>query len=351
MDELSRSLNQGADRPLASVALKAKALELGFDLCAVGPVVAPAFAEYFSEWLADGRAGEMESWMARNPEVRKNPRELLPEAQSLIVLGMNYYQPEPERRGRIAKYALGKDYHDLIPGRLKQLDVWLSEQGGVQRKAVDTSAILEKPAAATAGLGWQGKSTMLIHPRWGTWMFLAEVLTTLSFEVDPVQSDHCGSCTRCIDICPTQAITAPYQLDARRCISYLTIEHQGAIPEEFRRAIGDHLYGCDDCLDICPWNRWARQTREASFEAIERPDLSEMLSWSDEKFRREFRGTPIFRLKRPRWLRNICVVLGNIGDRGDLAALEVAERDPDPLISEHAGWAIKEINTRIRTAK
>jgi epoxyqueuosine reductase len=329
--------------------LKTKASELGFDLCAVGPVQSSQFADYFSEWIAAGYAGDMTPWMSRNPEVRKDPAKLLPQAQSLIVLGMNYYQPEPQRRGRIAKYALGKDYHDLIPDRLQQLDDWLSEQGGVQRKAVDTSAILEKPAAVMAGLGWQGKNTMLIHPKWGTWMFLAEVLTTLSFQTDPVESDHCGSCRKCIDVCPTRAITAPYQLDASRCISYLTIEHKGAIPVEFRRAIGDHLYGCDDCLDVCPWNRWAQRTEEDSFAAIHRPDLTEMLSWDDATFRQEFRGTPIFRLKRPRWLRNICVVLGNVGEASDLSALAEASRDPDPLISEHAQWAITEINARIKS--
>lgn len=338
------------DPLLDTVELKQLAQKLGFDLCAVGPVAASEYAEYFSDWIQAGRAGDMTPWMERNQQVRKNPAQLLPEAKSMIVVGMNYYQPEPPRRGRIAKYALGKDYHDLIPKRLKALDDWLTQQGGVQRKAVDTSAILEKPAAVTAGLGWQGKSTMLIHPKWGTWMFLAEVLTTLNFQKDPVQSDHCGSCTRCIDVCPTKAITAPYQLDARRCVSYLTIEHKGSIPLEFRRAIGDHLYGCDDCLDICPWNRWATRSREEAFAPIARPDLTEMLGWSDERFRAEFRGTPIFRLKRSRWLRNICVVLGNIGGSEDLPALQRASCAVDSLISEHAIWAINEINNRINQA-
>ncbi|MEM6885645.1 MAG: tRNA epoxyqueuosine(34) reductase QueG [Verrucomicrobiota bacterium] len=339
-----------SDQQLETRALKAKALDLGFDLCAIGPVAASPHADYLSEWLEQGRAADMEPWMGRNPEVRKNPAALLPEARSLVVLGMNYYQPEPELRGRIAKYALGKDYHDLIPERLEQLDDWLAAQGGVQRKAVDTSAILEKPAAVTAGLGWQGKSTILIHPKWGTWMFLAELLTTLDFQTDPEIKNHCGSCTRCIDACPTGAITGPYQLDSRRCISYLTIEHKGAIPIQYRRAIGDHLYGCDDCLDVCPWNRWAQKTREATFDPIPRVDLTDMLGWSDDTFRNEFRGTPIFRLKRPRWLRNICVVLGNIGGANDLPALKQAADDPDPLVSEHAKWAINEINGRISTA-
>jgi len=336
-----------SDPCMESQALKSKALELGFELCAVGPVASPPYAEYFSEWLGHGKAADMETWMGRQPEIRQNPAALFPAAQSLIVLGMNYYQPEPERRGRIAKYALGRDYHDLISQRLQEMDDWLSEQGGSQRKAVDTSAILEKPAAVLAGLGWQGKSTILPHPRWGTWMFLAELWTTLKFQLDTEMKNHCGSCTRCIDVCPTQAITAPYQLDARRCISYLTIEHKGPIPIEYRRAIGDHLYGCDDCLDVCPWNRWAQKTREAGLDPIQRPDLTEMLDWSDETFRSQFRGTPIFRLKRPRWLRNICVVLGNIGGEQDLPALTRAAQDPDPLVAEHATWAINEINNRI----
>ncbi|MEM6823343.1 MAG: tRNA epoxyqueuosine(34) reductase QueG [Verrucomicrobiota bacterium] len=326
--------------------LREKAKELGFDVCRIARVQVPPYADYFEEWVSLGQAGEMGSWLARDPDKRMDPQKLMPEAESLIVLGLNYYQNEEPRRGRIAKYALGRDYHDLITDKLKALDIWMQELGGIQRKAVDTSAILEKPAAVLAGIGWQGKSTILIHKKWGTWLFLAEILTTLEFPADAEEKDRCGSCTRCIDICPTRAITAPYQLDARRCISYLTIEHKGSIPVEFRTAIGDHLYGCDDCLDVCPWNRWARKTEEPELAAICRPDLREMLIWDDARFRKEFRGTPIFRLKRNRWLRNISVVLGNIGDQEDLAALIQASQDEDSLVREHATWAIEQIRDR-----
>lgn len=327
--------------------LQAFVRELGFDFCGVAAPASPPYADHFDVWLERGKAGDMTPWMGRDPEVRKNPARLLPGAQSLIVLGLNYFQPEPDRRGRIAKYALGRDYHDWIPQKLKQLDGWLQDKGGTQRIAVDTSPILEKPAAVAAGLGWQGKSTIFIHRKLGTWSFLAEVLTTLKFYADPPGRDHCGSCTRCIDVCPTRAITGPYQLDARRCISYLTIEHKGAIPEEFRRAIGDHLFGCDDCLDVCPWNRWAQKTPISELEAIRRPDLVWMLGWDDSTFREAFRGTPIFRLKRSRWLRNICVVLGNVGTRQDLPALEKAAHDEDEMVREHARWAVGEIRARI----
>ncbi|MGF1679373.1 MAG: tRNA epoxyqueuosine(34) reductase QueG [Candidatus Methylacidiphilales bacterium] len=323
--------------------IKAEALGLGFDLCGIGPVDPPRYGAWFSQWLAEGKAGDMEPWMLRQEEDRLQPQRLLPGAQSVVVVGMNYFQEAPERRGKIARYALGKDYHDLMKAKLKALDGYLQQAGGVQRCAVDTSAVMEKPMAVRAGLGWQAKSTMVIHPKWGTWFFLAEVLTTLWMPRDEVVADHCGKCARCVEVCPTGAITGPYQLDARRCISYLTIEHQGAIPEELRDLIGDHLYGCDDCLDVCPWNRWARVTRESEFRAIARPDLTEMLGWDDARFRKEFRGTAIFRLKRARWLRNICVVLGNVGRKEDMAALEAACHDGDPLVEEHARWALAKI--------
>jgi epoxyqueuosine reductase len=336
---------------LDSAPLKARARALGFDACAVTSAEPLPGADHLARWLSLGMAGDMAPWLGRDPAARANPRALLPQARSLITLGLNYYQPRPPRRGTMARYALGRDYHDLIPPKLRELDAWLAAQGGIQRAAVDTSALLERSAAARAGLGWIGKNTMLLHRRFGNWLFLAELLTSLEFTPDPPQTGHCGSCTRCLDICPTRAFTGPHQLDARRCIAYLTIEHKGPIPEELRPLIGAHVFGCDDCLDICPWNRWAAETREAGLRPLPFPDLREMLAWDDAAFRKHFRGTPVFRLKRNRWLRNVCVVLGNTGDAPDLPALELAARDPDPLVAEHAAWAASEIVNRISPHK
>jgi epoxyqueuosine reductase len=260
---------------------------------------------------------------------------------------MNYYQPHPERNYRIARYALGDDYHNLILKRLKKLCRLLREDfGGVQRPYVDTGPILEKPVAAAAGIGWQGKSTILVEPQRGTWSFLANIVTTLELPPDRAGVDRCGSCTRCLDSCPTGAITAPYQLDARRCISYLTIEHDGPIPLEFRAAIGDRLYGCDECLDVCPWNRWAVPQAEAKFTARELPSLSEMLQWSEATFTARMQGSPLRRLKLRRLKRNICVVLGNVGTFQDLQALRFIATGTDALLAEHARWAIQAIERR-----
>ena len=303
---------------------------------------------YFLKWLEAGQHGEME-WMARDPERRGNPSIVIPEARSVLVFGLNYYQLEPRRRGRIAKYALGKDYHKVFINKLKRICDWLRELGAVNRPYVDTGPLLEKPLAAAAGLGWQGKNTMLLNERDGQWLFLGCILTTHPFEPDAPVTDRCGTCTRCITACPTGAITAPYQLDARKCISYLTIEHKGAIPLPYRKLIGDHLYGCDDCLDVCPWNKWAQRTREAAFAARNYPDLRELLSLDEEGFNTLFAGSPVRRLKRSRFLRNACVVLGNIGIDEDLPALRQAASDPDPLVREHAEWAIWAINQRLKS--
>ncbi len=323
-----------------------RATALGLGPVGVAPVEGDLRQEYFHRWLAEGQHGEM-GWMARDPERRANPGQVQPEARSILCFGLNYYQPEPHRRGRIAKYALGKDYHKVMISKLKRICDWLRELGAANRPYVDTGPLLEKPIASLAGLGWQGKNTMVLNREEGQWLFLGFILTTFPFPPDSPQPDRCGTCTRCIDICPTRAITAPYQLDARKCISYLTIEHKGAIPDEYRRLIGNHLYGCDDCLDVCPWNKWARQTREAAFSPRAYPDLRDMLGLDEAGFNELFAGSPIRRLKRPRWLRNVCIVLGNTGDAGDLPALEHAAADPESLVAEHAAWAIREIRKRL----
>jgi epoxyqueuosine reductase len=334
------------DHPVEALEkLRAMARELGFGPVGVAAVPVELRRDYFRQWLAEHQHGEM-AWMARDPERRSHPEQVLPEARSILCFGLNYYQPEPERRGRIAKYALGKDYHKVMINKLKRICTWLQELGTVNRPYVDTGPLLEKPIAAAAGLGWQGKNTMVLNEEDGQWLFLGFILTTYAFPPDEGKADRCGTCTRCIDVCPTRAITAPYQLDARKCISYLTIEHKGPIPLPYRRLIGDHLYGCDDCLDVCPWNKWARMTREASFSARPYPDLREMLAMDDAAFAETFAGSPIKRLKRGRWLRNICIVLGNTGGPADLPALQQAASEADPLVSEHAAWAIAEIEAR-----
>lgn len=334
--------------------VKAWAAELGFDDCRIAPAKIATHADDFHQWLADGRNGDM-AWLERNPARRADPREVLPGCKSVITLAINYYtgeSPFPENHPadyRIARYSWNNDYHDLVEKRLAEFDAKLKELGGTQRYYVDTGPVLERDFATDAGLGWSGKSTVQIHRHLGTWFFLAELLTTLDLAPDKPFGDHCGKCTRCITACPTQAITAPHKLDARRCISYLTIENKGSIPIEFRRAIGDRIYGCDDCLDACPWNRFAKESREISFQA--RPEifshtLRDFLSMDAEDFRRVFAKSPIKRIKRPRFLRNVCVALGNTGSPADLPALEIAKNDSDPLISEHAAWAISEITVR-----
>jgi epoxyqueuosine reductase len=326
--------------------VKTEALRLGFDTCHITEAGNSPRYDAFRQWIEEGKHGQME-WLERYPERRENPDNLLPGCRSIILTGTNYFQPPRPERGKIATYALGLDYHDLIGERLRKLCTWMKIQaGGEHRPFVDTSPVLEKPLAMQAGLGWQGKNTILIHRRMGSWLSLGGILSTLHLMPDTPEVDHCGSCHRCMDACPTGAITAPYQLDARRCIAYLTIEHKGSIPHEYRKAIGDRLFGCDDCLSVCPWNRWARQSREAAFQPIPRPDLRDMLSWDDATFRRHYRGTPVFRLKQPRWLRNICVVLGNIGTAEDLQALLDVSEKSNLMVREHALWAIQEINSR-----
>ncbi|MBA3651683.1 MAG: tRNA epoxyqueuosine(34) reductase QueG, partial [Chthoniobacterales bacterium] len=290
-------------------------------------------------------------------EKRCDPEMVLPGARSVVVLALNYWQGRSEKEegrsgasGRIARYAWGDDYHDVMLAKLRELEAFLATVGGVQKTYVDTGPVLERDFAAEAGIGWHGKSTMLLNRSLGTWFFLGEILTTLDLPPDPPQVARCGSCSRCIDACPTGAITAPHQLDARRCISYLTIELKGSIPLEFRPLIGDRIYGCDDCLDACPWNRFAQVSRESTFAA--RPAVAQMalrdfLALDDAQFRTLFRGSPIKRIKRRGFLRNVCVALGNVGTEEDLPALTAAADDAEPLIAEHARWAIAQIRSRL----
>lgn len=329
--------------------IRTEAIAQGFHAVSVVSVPTELRRDYYLRWLDQDKQGSME-WMAHNNDRRLHPERLLPEAASIVVLAMNYYQADPPRPYRIAKYALGDDYHNLIYRRLKKLCRFMSQSFGSQQKPyVDTGPLLEKPLAEAAGLGWQGKSTILIEPKRGTWSFLANIVTTLDLPSGETAKDRCGSCTRCIDCCPTQAITAPYQLDARRCIAYLTIEHAGAIPLEYRRAIGDRLYGCDECLDVCPWNKWAQVTEELNFQARKWPSLIEMLDWNETQFKQQMVGSPMRRLKLGRFKRNICVVLGNSGDPQAVPMLEKYSRHADAMIAEHAQWALQEIRESINS--
>ncbi len=329
--------------------IKQAAADLGFDDCRIAAAGRATHADAFERWIADGCHGGM-GWLERNPHRRTDPREVLPGCRSVVTLALNYYPgSNPPSGYRIARYAWNDDYHDLIEAKLKALHETMTGLGGEQRYYVDTGPVLERDFATDAGLGWNGKSTVQIHRRLGAWFFLAELLTTLELEPDAPFGDHCGKCTRCLDACPTHAITAPHRVDARRCISYLTIENKGAIPEEFRRAIGDRLYGCDECLEVCPWNRFAQISQETTFHAREAIfDLSarDIILLEQEDFSRIFKGSPIKRIKLPRLKRNACVVLGNTGTPDDLPVLREAAAGPDPLVAEHAAWAITEITRR-----
>jgi epoxyqueuosine reductase len=364
LDICEKAMNVESGTANTRAQVIALARELGFDLCRFAKAETPEHAAEFRNWLERGDAGEM-NYLARNAERRCDPRQILPDAKTVIVLALNYFQGKESvaaavsaakgaagtaaTRGRIARYAWGDDYHGLIEKKLPVIDQFLRECGGRQKCYVDTGPILERDYAATAGIGWHGKSTMLLNREFGTWFFLAEILTTLEFAPDTAQKNYCGRCTRCIDACPTGAITAPHQVDARRCISYLTIELKGSIPTELRPLIGDRIYGCDDCLDACPWNRFAKVSRETAFAM--RPEIAAMklrdyLSLDNDKFRRLFRKSPIKRTKRRGLLRNVCVALGNVGTADDLPALEKATADSEPLIAEHAQWAIEQIKKR-----
>lgn len=326
--------------------LREAALSLGFCAFGVCAPSVPVTAARYREWIEQGEQGGMD-WMARDLERRLDPTQVLKGVKSVISLGLNYYQPKPERRGEVAAYALGGDYHKLFNSRLKQFCEILRSHGGENRPYADTGPILEKPTAQLAGLGWQGKHTNLVHEKFGNWLFLGTVLTTLDLPPDAPAKDRCGSCHRCIDACPTGAITGPYRMDARRCISYLTIEHRGAIPLELRALVGGHLYGCDDCIAACPWNRWAVATKEERFSPRPLPDPVVLLGWTQEDFDRELAGMAMRRTKLQGLKRNACIVLGNTGGEDDIAQLKAAALDEDEVVAEAAQWALGQIRARL----
>jgi len=330
-----------------------RALQLGFDDCRFTTARPPEHAAQFQRWLQAGLHGQMD-YLARNAHKRIDPDLVLAGAKTIITLAASYTTPPADgppssgATGDVARYARYSDYHEVLGDRLRELTVFVNTMEGGARSLwyVDTGPLLERDLAERAGLGFIGKHTNLISRKLGNWIFLAEIITTLELEADAPEKNRCGSCRRCIDACPTAAITAPFQLDARRCISYLTIELKGSIPEELRPMIGQRIYGCDDCLAVCPWNRFARagsMMRPHYREDLAAPDLIELLSLDEAAFARRFAGTPIRRVKRRGLLRNVCVALGNKGDAAALPALARAATDAEPLVAEHARWAIERI--------
>jgi epoxyqueuosine reductase len=335
--------------------IRALGRALGFAQVGFTGIALDADRDHLARWLALGRHGEM-SWMARHAGLRQNPAQLYPRTRTIIAARMDYQPPDAapaeqvladQRLAYISRYALGRDYHRLLRGRLarlgKQIAAELRPLGF--RAFTDSAPVLERALARNAGLGWIGKHTNLIHPEAGSWFFLGEIYTDLALPPDaPFGANHCGTCTRCLDVCPTQAIVAPYQLDARRCISYLTIELHGPIPHEFRRAIGNRIYGCDDCQLACPWNRHARLAAEPDFRVrhgLDASSLSALFAWDEAGFLRRTEGSAIRRVGHRRWLRNIAVALGNSPARGEaVAALQRRAQDPDEMLREHVHWAL-----------
>ena len=336
-------------------AIRQHALELGFDDCRFTTAKPPESSEQFLKWLGGQCHGTMD-WMEQNAAKRIDPKLVLDGARSVITLAASYGQgndaPAKPSQGVIARYARYADYHDALGQVLGQLTARVQSLAGEGVRSlwyVDTGPILERDLGQRAGLGFIGKHTNLISRRLGNWFFISEIVTTAELEPDEPERNHCGKCTSCIDACPTGAITAPFQLDARRCISYLTIELKGPIPEEFRPAIGNRIYGCDDCLDACPWNRFAGEGRLMAphrRDDLGQADLIELLALDDDGFRAKFRGTPMKRTKRRGVLRNVCVALGNVGDATAIPPLERAAADPEPLIAEHAQWALGQVKQR-----
>jgi len=321
----------------------------GFDLCAVTPIAELAAAHRLREWLARRMHGTM-GWLERNVDKRCDPRAVLPGARSIVVVAMNYHTEVPATHaageGCISRYAWGDEYHDILGLRLAAFQADLEERfPGMQgRWYVDTGPVLEKAWAEQAGLGWIGKHTNVISRELGSWIFLGAMVVDLDLAGGARHGDYCGSCTACIEVCPTDAIVAPYVLDARRCISYLTIENRGPIPKEFRVAIGNRIFGCDDCQDVCPWNRFAHESAQARLfyptPGNEAPGLVELLALDEEDFRTRFHDSPVLRAKHPGFLRNVAVALGNSGERAAVPALVARLNHPADLVRGHVAWAL-----------
>jgi len=341
----------GAD---LKAALAREARALGFDC--VGVTASDVLTEagkHFRAFLNAGAHGDMD-WLATDPERRTDPRLLWASVRSIIMLGVNYGPDEDplailgeRRRGAISVYARGDDYHDLIKKRLKALARWLvATAGGEVKVFVDTAAVMEKPLAQAAGLGWQGKHTNLVSRQFGSWLFLGAIFTTLDLPRDQTEADHCGSCQACLDICPTSAFPEPYKLDARRCISYLTIENKGPIPHQFRKAIGNRIYGCDDCLAVCPWNKFAQAGHEAKLAAraeLRAPSLADLAALDDAAFRARFTKSPVKRIGRDRFIRNVLIAIGNSNDRALAVEAERLLTDRSPLVRGAAVWALSQL--------
>jgi epoxyqueuosine reductase len=357
--EMSQPANIRSDPSAMKEAIRQQARELSFDDCRFTMAAPPAQAGRFQNWLTEKRHGDM-AWLERTAPQRMDPQRVLPGAKSIIVLAASYAGDDRELsttdsgHGIIARYARFADYHDVLGERLKTLTQRVNQLGGAESRSVwhtDAGPLLERDFAQRAGLGFIGKHTNVISRRRGNWILLGEIVTTLEFEPDPPETNHCGNCQRCLEACPTRAITAPFQLDARRCISYLTIELKGPIPVMLRPAIGNRIFGCDDCLAACPWNRFARMGKMMQEHArpdLAVPDLMELLRLDEAGFKLRFAGTPVLRTKRRGLLRNVCVALGNAGDASALPVLARAAGDPEPLIAEHARWAMEQIGQRGR---
>lgn len=334
--------------------LLAQARAEGFSDCKVTAAKLPAeIGHNFQEFLNASLHGDM-GWMEETAARRSSPDVMWPEAKSAIMLAANYGQGldafqrlQQKSTGVISTYALNRDYHDVVKGRLKRLAQWFAKASGHEVKVfVDTAPLMEKPLAAQAGLGWQGKHTNLVSRQLGSWFFIGSILTTAELAFDEAEQDHCGSCRACLDVCPTQAFTAPHQIDARRCISYLTIEHKGEIAEEFREAIGNRIYGCDDCLAICPWNKFAEISREAKFAAradLIEPDLSELLKLDDAAFRAKFSGSAVKRIGRDRFIRNCLIAASNSGDKSLMGAVTLHLDEENKVIRDMALWALQRL--------